>query len=166
MPATDAFANIAHLSVTESAANTLTFNQLQTGTAIFEKMAMIIHRIEYSPSFATINLLQSNIDDINIAWTTSDQITAIGKQSAQVIDAINLNVLTVPVGNMYTRPLVSDFSTLPSGGLIVPATSLFLAIQGTSVASPGFSRSTIYFTYKSLKGEEFWELVEATRALT
>jgi hypothetical protein len=39
-------------------------------------------------------------------------------------------------------------------------------MQGESLAAPGYCRSSVYFTYRKIKPEEYWELVEATRALT
>ena len=169
MPVTDKFSNIAHLAVSESAATTLTFEKLGLGTGIFEKMAMIIHRIEYEPSAASFALLDVVGHEMAFAWTTSDQISGLAKDSAQVIDRVAWTIQTwgtMANAEIINKPLIHDFSNLPSGGLIVPATDLYLAAIGTSLGSATYCRSTIYFTYRSLKGDEFWELVEATRALT
>jgi hypothetical protein len=169
MAVTDNFANLANLAITESAANTLTFEELKTGAGVFEKMAMVIHRIEYETTVSVLALLAAGDDELEVAWVTSDQITGLAKDKAQVID--RLRVMPFWKGSPASAtveyfPLVHDFSTLPSGGIIVPATDLYLACKGTSVASASYWRSSIYFTYRSLKAEEYWELVEATRALS
>ena len=67
---------------------------------------------------------------------------------------------------ILTRPWIHDFTALPGGGLIVPATNLYAAIVGEGLASAAYMRTSLYFTYRELKPEEYWELVEATRALT
>lgn len=169
MAITDKFANVANLSVTESAANTLTFEELKTGAGIFEKMAMVIHRIEYTTTGTVASLVVEPADQIEVALVTSNQITTLAKDKAQVIDRFVFSVYeqgTPANAWVLTMPWVHDFTSLPSGGLIVPATDLYLACIGTSVASATFWRMTLYFTYRELKGEEFWELVESTRALT
>lgn len=166
---TDQFANVANLEVTESAAGTLTFEQLQTGAGIFEKVAMVIHRIEYDTTAANIALVTASDDQLDVAWTTSDQITNLAKNKAQVIDRLSILQLQegTPANMQYmTVPFIHDFTALPGGGLIVPATVFYLGIVGTSLASAAFFRSSMYFTYKQLKPEEYWELVEATRALS
>ena len=45
---TDKFTNQAYLSVTESAANTLTFKKLETGVSIYQKVGWLVSRLIYS----------------------------------------------------------------------------------------------------------------------
>lgn len=165
----DKFANIANLIVTETAANTLTFEQLQTGAGVFEKVALLIHRIEYVLTTAVLNLLLANDDLLEVAWCTSNQITGLAKDKAEVIDQLVVDgILSGTSANRshYFMPVVHDFSNLPGGGIIYPAPNIYLAIEGTSLASAAFCRSCMYFSYVTLAGEDFWELVQATRALT
>ena len=169
MAITDKFANIANLEITESGANTLTFQELKTGAGIFEKMAMVIHRIEYMTTGVVWNLPTDGADALNCALVTSNQITTLAKDKAQVIDLLKVVAMTAgtPANKIILAlPIVPDLASLPGGGLIVPATNLYGAALGVSVASASYWRMTLYFTYKELKGEEFWELVEATRALS
>jgi hypothetical protein len=67
---------------------------------------------------------------------------------------------------MYPLPFVKDYSNLPGGGLIVPSVNLYLAALGTSLGVAIYARSTLFFTYLQLKADDYWELVEATRALS
>jgi hypothetical protein len=157
----DAFANVANLQVIESAANTITL--------VFEKMAMIIVRIEYDISESAVNDLVAAGDAIETAWTTSNSLTTLNRDNAQVIDRYNPVAYingTPGTGAIFDRPYVRDFSTFPSGGIIIPATSIYLGVHGSSMAAPITVRSTMYFIWKKLKPEEYWELVEATRALS
>lgn len=166
---TDQFPNLANVEAQESAANTITFAEITTGAGIFEKMAMVVHRMEYVLSAASVGLLQANDDLIEVGLVTSNQITGLAKDKAQVIDRIRFGyrAFGTPANALITEmPVVHDFTNLPGKGLIVPAQSLYIAIVGTSLASASYARVAMYFTYRELKGEEFWELVEATRALT
>ncbi len=163
------FANVANIAIDESAANTLTFKELTSGAGLFEKMAMIIYRIEYQPSAASLALILGNADHLSCAWTTSDQIAGIAKESAQVIDRcqVTCQVIGTPASFVLTElPITHDFANLPGGGIIVPATNLYVACLGASLASATYWRSTLYFEYIQLKDSEYWELVQATRALS
>lgn len=163
------FANMAFLSVTESAANTITFQELQTGVGIFEKVALIIHRIEYYPYAASLQMLNTAADILDIAITTSDQVTDLLKDKPQVIDHerwLYEQFGTNASGNSRRLPNVADFTGLPGNGLILPSSKVYAAIQGTSLAAAAATHICFYFSYRSVKPEEYWELVEATRALT
>lgn len=165
----DKFVNVARISITESAANTLTFNQIQTGVAIFEKVAWVIHRILWFPTNTTISLLTAAADQLTMALTTSDQLTSLATDQAGVIAQKRLQRIdfgTAASGQMYEVPLESDFSTLPSGGLIVPTAPLYGACVGVSLGSAITFTARVYFTYKTLKAEEYWELVESTRIVS
>lgn len=171
MPAgiSEKFANLAYLQVTESAANTITFAELKTGVGIFEKVALIIHMIEYQFYPASYALLLASDDVLDMGWSTSDSATNLVKDSPQNIDSYRASYGARGTPANYTRkdlPVVRDFTGLPGGGLIIPSASLYLGIQGTSLASAATGRSTLYFSYRSVKSDEYWELVEATRALT
>jgi len=168
----DAFANMATITCAESAANTLTYKKLETSFGTFEKIAWVIHRLEYY-----FNGLSSNFngadDTLLVALMTGNSRTSIGTGSTftdpQVIDIcsfLRMDFGTAASGNLVMRPFTKDYSDLPSGGLIVPPTPLYGAIQGVGLAAASECIIRIYYTIKELSTEEYWELVEARRLLT
>lgn len=169
---TDRFANMATINNIESAANTLTFKKLETSFGTFEKVAWIIHRIEYylnSPSTAW----NGTDDTLTVALTVSNSIASLITGAAitdpAIIDQVAFGRFdwgAAASGIMVEKPFVHDFTSMPSGGLIIPPAPLYGAIQGSGMASVGLCTQRIYYTIKQLATDEYWELVEARRLLT
>lgn len=162
----DKYANVAYGTVTESAMNTLTFSQIETGISIFEKTAWVIHRILWYFSPTQIILLNAADDEIRMAFVLSSKITELMLGDVAVVDLVSLHLFIdgVPAAShMYEVPLIRDFTNLPGGGLIVPPRPVYLAVQGISLDTPLEISARIYFTHLDLSTEDYWELVEASR---
>jgi len=168
----DQFSNMATITCTESAANTLTYKKLETSFGTFEKIAWIIHRIEYF-FYGASTMFNSTEDSLFVALMTGNSRTTIATGDAftdpQIIDIQALSRIdfgAAASGMLLQRPYTHDFGSLPSGGLIVPPAPLYGAIQGYQCASAGVEVMRIYYTIKELATDEYWELVEARRLLT
>jgi hypothetical protein len=169
MASGDKVAQHAAITVTESAANTLTFQQLQTGAALFERRALMIHRIEYIPSMATVNLLLDSSDLIIMGLSTSSSITDLEPSNPNIFDQLQIGMIDIgTVANMQLlfHPIVHDFAMLPGGGLLLPGYPVYGFVKGTSIASACIVRFRFQFTAIQLKPEEYIELVEASRIIT
>jgi len=163
----DQFSNLAYLSVTESAANTLTFKKLETGVPLFEKIAWIIHRIDYWVN-ALAAYLDTNGDNIYTGLSTSNQFTTVGVDQACILDVfqmIRTDYGTAATGNIWIRPVVRDFSGLPGGGLIVPPNPLYLFVVGAGCAAANFVMVRLRYSTLQLTADQYWELVEGTRII-
>lgn len=161
----DEFSNKAYGTVTESAANTLTFSEVRTNISIFEKVAWVIHRIEWHLTQATYGLLADGSDNLNLALTGSDAIASLGLEIPAVIDLYNVfRVHASGVGFAFnTMPLVRDLSSLPGGGLIVAPRPLFVAIHGESLLSAATAEVRFYFTQRALAADEYLDLIDFYR---
>lgn len=164
----DQFANYAIISVTESAANTLTFKKLETGISITEKVAWILSRVEY---FVTpINSTQWAQADDGIDWglSLSNAFTTPGLAENTIID---LNFVarkdfgTAASAILLHGPWVKDFSQLPGGGILVPPTPLYLFAKGATAAAAHTVVARIHYTTLQLAIDQYWELVESRRVL-
>jgi len=171
--ATDKFANIASITLQESAANTLTFAKLETGVALFEKMAWIIHRLEILYSTDIASVFNANADFTLVALCATNQITSIAGGATITNPAIlygrkfsRVDFGTAASGFVREEPFVVDFSTLPGGGLIVPPNPIYGAIQGNSEAAAALVYLRLYYTQYALAESEYWELVEARRIIS
>jgi len=167
--AKDAFANIAFLSVSESAANTLTFAQLQLATTLMtEKMAMVIHRLDVFPDINSTDLSANNAS-IGVALTLTDRITAINDLSQpEVMFFRQYKRVDITAASSWfiSQPEIVDYSDLPGGGLLVPADRLYIGIHGISAGGPGHASMRVYYTVKPLDTADYWDLVEARRIMT
>lgn len=163
----DKYANQAVITVTESAANTLTFKKLETGISLFEKQAWLISRVNYFIS--GIAQFNTSADALAMAITTTDQLTSLTLTNAAILDFLYLlrvDLGTAASGMFLPMPLVSDMSGLAGGGLLVPPNPLYLGAVGTGLAAAVSVTAKFYYTTIELKAEEYWELVESRRIIS
>lgn len=165
---TDKYVNKAYGEVTESAAGTLSFGEIQTGMAMFEKVAWIIHRIHWFPSAASLLQLTAVSDYLTMALVGSDKMSSLSLRDQAVYDIFVIRPLvygTAASAEQMVIPVIRDMSNLPGQGLIVPPRPLYIACISGGFANPAIVSARIEFTYKELKADEYWELVEATRII-
>lgn len=159
----DLFPNRAFESVTMSAANALTFSQVQFGVGLFQGIAAIISRIEWFPTAASMAELTTSGDDIECALTNRDDLTSILPTSQNVL--AHKGIVSKASGTPATLltwelPLVSDFSSMGGGGLIVPANPLYIALETLGAAAASVLNAVIYLTFKELSDAEYVELIQ------
>lgn len=165
----DEFAQIMALGVTQSAANALTFSQVAIGTSIFDYAALLIHRVEYYPTQATLLAELITVNDIAyVAITGSDQIASLEVTQAQVYDQVQFSYWPGGAVSSTIReyPVVHDLSAMPGGGILVPAQSLYIAMSSSGFAAAGVCKARVWYTVQSLKAEQYIELAQSLRVLT
>ncbi len=162
------YVNIANIYMAESAANTLTFRQLQTGIAVFAKTAMLVHRIEYRVTPASLTQMANVADELRVALVTTTSLVDLITQAAGITDMMEwkTQISGAPATQVwYNEPIVHEFGNLPSKGLLMPGTSVYGAIKGVSMTNPCVAYMRLYFSYMEMKGDDYFELVQATQAL-
>lgn len=162
----DQRANYACILVTESAANTLTFLKFNFPFSIMDKMALNICRIEYTVDASQLN---STADQVCVALTMGSTIANILVQSDPLlIDShriIRRDFGAAASGILEVTPFIKDFSTLPGGGLLVAPNPLCAAIQAAGAAAACSAYVKLFYTYRELETDEYWELVESRRVI-
>jgi hypothetical protein len=154
----DEFANLATITTVESAANTLTFQKLETGISLNEKVAWVINRIEYEiPNYlsADFNLASDGyIFGISVSNTATSMYTSSGLRDGTVLDRVHIERVdfgAAASGGVMSKIWLKDFSTLPGGGLIVPPVPLYGFAQGQSAVSALTVCARIYYTLLQLQ---------------
>lgn len=163
----DQFANIAAIRCIESVANTLTFKKLETGVSLFEKIAWVLHRLEYYHD-NTATTFAATGDTLTFGLATSDQIITPTGENAAVLDYEQVerqDMGAAANGSLRWLPLVKDLTNLPSGGIIVPPNPLYLWVKGVSLPVVGNVMCRIFYTTVKLTPDQYWELVEARRII-
>jgi hypothetical protein len=170
---TDTFANIAAIQVDESAPNTLTYKKLETGIAVFEKVAWLISRVEYAINNIGAGQFNATGDLTRIALTVSNMMNSLAsgvqQTASEVLHAMTVQRLdfgAAASGGLSVQPFVFDFSALPGGGILVPPTAIYLAVQGESCVAANTAWARIYYTTRQLTTEDYWQLVEARRIIS
>lgn len=172
----DEFANIAYLSVAEINPGTLTFARLELATALMtEKQALIIHRAEFILAQGS-GLLDADGQFVSAALTLTDRITDIADLSQpEILFYVEKSRrdLSTALGAAITYPdttvevpILRDFSSLPGGGLLVPADRLYIGVNSNHGANAGSVSCRLYYTVMSLAVDQYWELIEARRIMT
>lgn len=164
----DTYANLAYGSAIEAAAGTMAFSEIQTGVAIFEKVAWLINRIDYFFSKTYVNLILDNADAVSGGLTTSNTLVAFELSDPSLLDMHSIgayNLGAAASGALYPNPIVKDLSGLPGGGILVPPSPIYVAVRGISLAAVMKVEMRIHFTFINLKPEEYWELVESRRII-
>jgi len=163
----DLYVNQAVITVTETAANTLTFKKLETGISLFEKVAWLIERVEYF--FSSYSLLVASADAACMALATTDQMSSMALTNAAILDLyylLRFDLGAAANAELLHLPMVKDFSQMSGGGILVAPNPIYLGIQGTSVASAMSVTAKIFYTTVPLSPDEYWELVESRRIIS
>lgn len=164
----DQYANKAYGSCTESAANTLTFNEIPTNVSMMDKIAWIISRIEWVIPATTLAFFAADSDRLTMALTASKTITTIGLDDPAVIDRYDIQAKYLGAaasGNIIPLQWLRDFSGLPGGGLIVAPRPLYVAAQGGAMASACTVQCRIYFTTLELDAASYIDLIDFYRII-
>lgn len=162
---TDRYANKLYGTVTETAANTISFGEIQTNVSIFDKVAWVLHRIEWYV-YAEKTVLASADDVINMALVASNSLANLLLSSPAVIDLLRIERLqfgTPANATLERQPYIRDFSGMPGGGIIVAPRPLYAAVLGESLPNPAQVALRGYFTVLQLKADEYLELVDFYR---
>lgn len=164
---TDRYSNKFYGTVTESAANTLTFAEIQTNLNTFSKIAWTLSRLEWFLSPSVVDLIGAADDTITMALVASNKMSSLDLSDPAVIDYFELGMKSFSGAgfNFWESPMIRELGTLPGGGLLIAPRPLYLAIQGTSLASAATVECRGYFTQQELSDAEYIELVDFYRIL-
>jgi len=156
----DRFQNILSAEVTTSAANVLTFAEVQTGASLGMRLGLVIDSIDMYPAQAVLAEMTTAGDRILMAWCTSDQVTDLEDEAdSRVLDVIRISRLdfgTAASAQLVTVPLHREFSP----PRIMASPKLFIAFNTFGLASVGILRSRLAFRFISLSAQEYLEIAE------
>lgn len=165
----DSQANVAAILVTESAANTFTSAKFNFPFSVMDKMALVIQRIEYW--MGGINAGYNGTGD----WTIMGLAAAASLVDIEVqsdpllIDSVKylrLDYGTAASGFLLQQPFIKDFTTLEGGGILVAPSPLYAVIKGLGEAAATSCWMRMYYTYKEMATDEYWQLVESRRVIS
>lgn len=157
----DKYANMMYSTATESAANTLTFEQIDVGVSMFDKVGFLIHRIEWFQWWAQ---LLANNDAIEFGLSASNSWSTSDSSEASIITFRKAKAVPFgTAGNMEIvhDPIVDDFSMLPGGGHLITPKPLYIYVVGSGLAAAGVVKARIFFTIVKMKPDEYFELLES-----
>lgn len=156
----DIYPNRAMSSVTQTAANTITFEQINFGVGIFQGVALVLHRVEYMPDGAALNELAAFGDTWDMGLTTSNLLADLQAFDPAVISMKRMLAIGAAV-EPFELPLITDFTTMPGGGLILPPNPLFMCVDSLGNAAAHGTIFQLYFTFVELADKDYIELIQS-----
>jgi hypothetical protein len=157
----DNFSNKAYGTVSMSAANTLTFAQIQMAVGLFQGIAMNIHRILWYPQTSTIREMVAATDSLYMALTTSNRLSSLTTVAEPAILAQKRWVGIAANVEMVRLPEITDFTDLPGGGKITSANPLFVGMFSGGFAAAGAGDIEIEFTFVQLSDRDYLEIIQS-----
>lgn len=169
--ATDKFVNKAYATVTQSAANTQVYGEINFNIPTFDKVALIISKIEYHFATSAWAEMVANTDQMLFGLTTNASLGAITVANLSNPAVIDINYITnIVVGAVVSLtqvrdPLTIDYTNMPEGGIIVPPRPLYLFFNTAGFVAASTAYVILWFRYLGLSTEDYWDLVESTRVI-
>lgn len=156
------------ISMTESAAGTLTFTRLETGIAPLERIGWVLHKIIWRIATGTFALMTTAGDSVELGVTISDNMSSLADTNPAVLK--RRNVLradwgTAGSGQLVDPEFVDDFSMLPGGGLLMLPNPVYGAIQGSGLASAATAVARLYFSQIQMSQDDYFNLVQSRQVL-
>lgn len=167
MAKADTFDQFMAFGVTQSAANTLTFGDINIGVSLFDYAGFVISRVEYTMGRATMAELVGNADSLVCAICGAQVTDVADVTNPQIYD--NMAVIPQVAANGATQiliPIIHDFSSMLGGGLMVPAQTIRIGVQTAGFAAAGTVTGRIYYSVRSLQAADYLELVQRFNVLT
>jgi len=163
----DVFSNIMTDTLTLSAANTVTFSEINVGLNIFDKVGLLINRIDYELTSGSTGQMTADGDYLVMCLSQSNSLTSITIDQTEIIDSMKWgrhDFGAAASGQTHLHTITKDFSTLPGGGILIPPKPLYFGGDSDGFASAATLAVRIYFTVEKLTGEQYLELLETRRA--
>lgn len=163
------FAKIATVSVTQSAANALTFTGFQTGVGLQvgstrgKGIAMLIDQIDYYCKNLSATVV-GTLDTLRYGITTSNQITAVEDlEDRRILHAAEVQIAITTSGIVrFHQPHSHQF--FPA--MIWAEPELFFATDGESLGAAADMVCRIYYRIIELDQQLIFEVAQSFRIIS
>lgn len=159
----DEFANVVAVSVTESAASTLTFTEFLTGVSLGHGIGMLIDHIEYYIGPLHALQLTAASDEFHMALVTTNDVGDIKTNALTDRRILHSSHVYVQVSGtpgsaaLIGTPMVYQF--FPP--MIIASPRLFFGAAAVGFGTPTTAIMRMFFRYIELTPQEYLELAEA-----
>lgn len=158
----------AVFNVTESSANTLTFDKLETGMSVFDKVGWVVQRIEWRLSSTVPALFNTAADTLSMALTASNTLTTLTDSDPAIYNIkrlVRVDIGTAASGMIMPMDFVSDLSGLAGGGILVLPNPLYVGIVGGGLSGPATVVTRLFVVPVELSNEDYFNLVQSRQLL-
>jgi len=158
----------ATFAITETAANTLTFEQLQTGLSVADRIGWIIQRIETTLGVATPGYFNGTTDTLNWGLAQNSSLSTV------TLDNPNIKYLrklcrtdfgTAASASIDNITYVDDYTGLAGGGILVVPQPLYGFVQGGGLSAAASINMKIWVKAINLTDADYFNLVQNTQLI-
>jgi len=165
----DVYAQRGFVLVTQTVANTLTFQPLSQFVSNIGQptQAMLIHRVQFLLLPADLQQIAGAADLIDLGLSLSDRINTTREDEAEMLVKMRFDYDALMGGGGFgVLPKEMDFTALPGKGIIAPIKRLYGFIFSTSIAATVSGQIVFYFTVIDIKPEDYNELTQVYNVVT
>lgn len=162
------FTSQAIFNVSESAANTLTFEKLETGLSVYDKIGWVIQRVEWRLASAVPGLFNASADSLTMALTITNSLTTLADDNPAVLMLkkwMRVDYGTAASGELIHLTWVDDYTGLSGGGILTLPNPLYCGLFGTSLTGPATAYARVFFQAVELSDTDYFNLVQARQLL-
>lgn len=164
----DNFTSQAVFNVTESGSNTLTFEKLETGLSVYDKIGWVIQRIDWKFNIGSFALMNTSGDFLTAALTITNTLSTLGDENPAVLDIVKFgrhDIGTAASGLIINPLFVHDYSTLSGGGILTLPNPLYVGVVGYGLSGPASIIARLFFKAIELSDTDYFNLVQARQLL-
>lgn len=157
----------AVFQLAESAANTLTFEKLETGLSVYDKVGWVVQRLDFMPA-GLPSVMNGSGDTLTCALTMTNQLTSLSAEDPAVLamyQESRWDFGTAASAGLVRRPFVLDFTGLSGGGLLILPNPIYLGIVGSGLSSTCTVVVRMYFKAIEMSDQDYFNLVQARQLL-
>jgi hypothetical protein len=160
----DEYPNVAYAALTQSAANDLSFERIDTSISVHDKIGWELLSAEYIFSTNIIELMTATGDYINFGLILDNTTSAVTYDDRNVVDynRIDRNDCGAAADNVIFLnhlPIKRNFIMEFGGPLLVLPVRLYMYIKTNGLASAATIKVRIYYKLKSLDDRDYSEIV-------
>lgn len=163
------YATNLNVTLTESAANTLTFEKVESGMSIYDRVGWVLNRVEWMVAIASMNLILDQSDGITCGVATSNSMSSVSDTDPNILFRTRISQVdngTPATSELVVSPIVQDFSGMPGGGILVLPNPLYVFVLGQSLASAVTVSMRAWFTSVELSDDDYFLLAQVRMLLT
>jgi hypothetical protein len=165
---TDIYSNIIGVQVLQTVIDQFTTAEIQIGVSLFDKVGLLLHRIEYDLWVSGMGQLRdvSNLYQVGLVSSSNvngDNFTMLNPDVIDTFILIPVQDVAPTARIVYQSPIIRDFTGLPGGGILIAPRPLYAALDTNGFSSVSATIARISFTLVPLSDAEYLELLQTRR---
>lgn len=158
--AEDRYSNILAGTVTETGANTITFDEINLPVSLATRRGILIDEVRYFPNAAALNDLVAEGDVITAGVVTSENVTDLNDPTDRRI--LDQFALTAHVNGTAASGLVAKAPYIHQlfPPIIFAGQRIFFALAGVGLDAAATMRFRLHYRFIDLTPAEYLEIAE------